>query len=258
MGQLRQYALRRLLYAGRDPRHRGVCGRPRHYGDPRDRPAGPYAFGADRLPRVGVYGRPVRGVGSLGRGRRRAVPRAGEDFRIPGGRAGRGGRPVPVGADPYRRRRVPEGALGEMPPLPGAYPPVGAQGQGRLYGRTLPAGVRDRPHREIPGRTRPAHHRLGRDTRRTGAVGRHRHVVARQRGRHQGREARPRRDHDSQFAFLFRLLPVARRRCRTLRNRGLRDHRQSLFVRPDGRSDTRAAGAYPRRAGKPLDGVHRF
>ena len=39
---------------------------------------------------------------------------------------------------------------------------------------------------------------------------------------------------------------------------GLRDHRQSLFVRPDGRSDTRAAGAYPRRAGKPLDGVHRF
>ena len=40
--------------------------------------------------------------------------------------------------------------------------------------------------------------------------------------------------------------------------RGLRDHRQSLFVRPDGRSDTRTAGAYPRRAGKPLDGVHRF
>lgn len=61
-----------------------------------------------------------------------------------------------------------------------------------------------------------------------------------------------------QFAFLFRLLPVARRRCRTLRDRGLRDHRQSLFVRPDGRSDTRTAGAYPRRAGKPLDGVHRF
>ena len=83
-------------------------------------------------------------------------------------------------------------------------------------------------------------------------------VMARQRGRHQGREARPRRDHDPQFAFLFRLLPVTRRRCRTLRDRGLRDHRQSLFVRPDGRSDTRAAGAYPRRAGKPLDGVHRF
>ena len=67
-------------------------------------------------PELGCTGGPYEVWGRWGVADDVLCPRAGEDFRIPGGRAGRGGRPVPVGADPYRRRRVPEGALGEVPP----------------------------------------------------------------------------------------------------------------------------------------------
>ena len=74
-------------------------------------------------PELGCTGGPYEVWGRWGVADDVLLPRTGEDFRIPRGVFDRGDGACSLGVYPYRRRRVPEGALGEVSALSGEDPP---------------------------------------------------------------------------------------------------------------------------------------
>ena len=157
-GHLRQMVrtLRRLLHAGGDARHRPLCRRPQHRGDPRDRPPGAQPHGRDGASRNPLRLRRRHGSHRRIRLPQRLVRGARGELRAARGYSGRNLRTLPVGIHPYRRRRGGHVAVEAVPGLPGAHGPDG-NGRPAPAGGPLPGAARG-----YPARARQAARRLER------------------------------------------------------------------------------------------------
>ena len=114
---------------------------------------------------------------------------------------------------------------------------------------------RDLPHPEVPERTRPQDHRLGRNP---GGLPRprcHRHVLERYRRRHPGRGSGLRRGDVAERIHVYRLLPEPGARQGAPVHRRIRPGGEGLFLRALRGHDPGNGRPHPRRPGEPLDRI---